>query len=199
MIGAEALLRWRHRELGAVSPAEFIPIAEASGLILPMGEWLLREAVQQLRRWVDAGMTEARLAPELLELQLTEGVAMVNPPAAIAVMDDMYERGVCLSIDDLGTGCSSLSCLKKFRVYKLKIDQSFVRDISEDPEDTGIVSAVISMAASLGLRTIAEGVETQGQLDFLRERGCDEVQGCFFSPALPAAAFTDFVSRAGSA
>ena len=222
VIGAEALLRWRHPELGQVSPAEFIPIAEASGLILPIGEWVIREAVQQLKRWLDAGMApltmavnlssvqfrhadlpalvsrilaEAGLAPELLELELTEGVAMVDPLGAIAVMDDLFERGVRMSIDDFGTGYSSLSYLKKFRVYKLKIDQSFVRDITDDPEDKAIVSAIISMSASLGLRTIAEGVETQGQLDFLRERGCKEVQGYFFSPALPADEFRAFASR----
>ena len=223
VIGAEALLRWQHPELGAVSPAEFIPIAEASGLILPIGEWVIREAVQQLKRWLDGGMApitvavnlssvqfrhadlptvvsrildEAGLAPELLELELTEGVAMLDPVAAIAVMDDLFERGVRMSIDDFGTGYSSLSYLKKFRVYKLKIDQSFVRDITDDPEDKAIVSAIISMAGSLGLQTIAEGVETQGQLDFLKERGCKEVQGFFFSPALPADDFLAYVQRA---
>jgi len=225
VIGAEALLRWQHPELGMVSPAEFIPIAEASGLILSIGEWVIREAVQQLKRWLDGGMApikvavnlssvqfrhadlptlvtrilnEAGLPPELLELELTEGVAMVDPRAAIAVMDDLFKRGVRMSIDDFGTGHSSLSYLKKFRVYKLKIDQSFVRDITDDPEDKAIVSAIISMSASLGLRTIAEGVETQGQLDFLRERGCKEVQGFFFSPALPADEFRAFVLRSGS-
>ena len=234
VIGAEALLRWQHPELGRVSPAEFIPIAEASGLILPIGEWVIREAVQQLKRWQGGGMapitmavnlssvqfrhadlpalvtrilSDAGLDPALLELELTEGVAMVDPQGAIAVMDDLFERGVRMSIDDFGTGYSSLNYLKKFRVYKLKIDQSFVRDITDDPEDKAIVSAIISMAASLGLRTIAEGVETQGQLDFLRDRGCREVQGYFFSPALPADEFQAFVraseqlpaQRAGSA
>ena len=225
VIGAEALLRWQHPDLGRVSPAEFIPIAEASGLILPIGEWVLREAVQQLKRWLDVGMApitvavnlssvqfrhadlpalvtrilaEAGLPPELLELELTEGVAMVDPQGAIAVMDDLFERGVRMSIDDFGTGYSSLSYLKKFRVYKLKIDQSFVRDITEDPEDKAIVGAIIGMSASLGLRTIAEGVETQGQLDFLRERGCDEVQGYFISRPLPADEFQAFVRRAAA-
>ena len=225
VIGAEALLRWQHPDLGRVSPAEFIPIAEASGLILPIGEWVLREAVQQLKRWIDGGMApitvavnlssvqfrhadlpalvtrilaEAGLPPELLELELTEGVAMVDPQGAIAVMDDLFERGVRMSIDDFGTGYSSLSYLKKFRVYKLKIDQSFVRDITEDPEDKAIVGAIIGMSASLGLRTIAEGVETQGQLDFLRERGCHEVQGYFISRPLPADEFQAFVRRAAA-
>ncbi|CAN5236998.1 hypothetical protein BH11PSE10_BH11PSE10_01220 [soil metagenome] len=225
VIGAEALLRWQHPELGLVSPAEFIPIAEVSGLILPIGEWVIRTAVQQLKQWLDGGMAtitvavnlssvqfrhadlpalvtrilgEAGLPPELLELELTEGVAMVDPQGAIAVMDDLFERGVRMSIDDFGTGYSSLSYLKKFRVYKLKIDQSFVRDITDDPEDKAIVSAIISMAASLGLRTIAEGVETQDQLDFLGERGCREVQGFFFSPALPADEFRAFVLKANN-
>ena len=225
VIGAEALLRWQHPELGSVSPAEFIPIAEASGLILPIGEWVIRTAVQQLKSWLGGGMApitvavnlssvqfrhvdlpalvtrildEAGLAPALLELELTEGVAMLEPLVAIAVMDNLHQRGVRMSIDDFGTGYSSLSYLKKFHVYKLKIDQSFVRDITDDPEDKAIVSAIISMSASLGLRTIAEGVETQGQLDFLRERGCKEVQGYFFSPALPAEEFRAFVHRSDS-
>ena len=220
IIGAEALLRWQHPELGQVSPAEFIPIAEANGMILPIGEWVLRSAVQQLKTWMDSGMApmvmavnlsvaqfrhpalpelvsrildQAQLAPEYLELELTEGVAMENPLGAITVMDKLHERGVRMSIDDFGTGYSSLSYLKRFKVYKLKIDQSFVRDISTDPEDKAIVSAVISLAKSLGLRTIAEGVETPGQLSFLREQGCDEVQGYFFSRPLPAEQFEAFV------
>jgi diguanylate cyclase (GGDEF)-like protein/PAS domain S-box-containing protein len=219
-VGAEALLRWNHPELGAVSPAEFIPIAETNGLILPIGEWVIRTAVQQLARWLAQGMapitmavnlssvqfrhanlpqlvssilTEAALPPHLLELELTEGVAMTNALEAIAVMDDLHQRGVRMSIDDFGTGYSSLSYLKRFQVYKLKIDQSFVRDITEDPDDKAIVGAIISMAQSLGLKTIAEGVETEGQLAFLRARGCDEVQGYHFSRPLNAQAFEDFV------
>jgi diguanylate cyclase (GGDEF)-like protein/PAS domain S-box-containing protein len=225
IVGAEALLRWRHPELGQVSPAEFIPVAEANGLILPLGEWVLRSAVQQMKRWLDAGMApmvmavnlsvaqfrhaalpelvtqileEAQLPPEYLELELTEGVAMEDPLGAIAVMDRLHQRGVRMSIDDFGTGYSSLNYLKRFKVYKLKIDQSFVRDISTDPEDKAIVSAVISMARSLGLKTIAEGVETQSQLDYLREQGCDEVQGYFFSRPLTAEAFEAFVRTASN-
>jgi len=224
VIGAEALLRWCHPELGAISPIEFIPVAESCGLILPIGEWVLRSAVQQLRRWMDAGLGELTMAvnlssvqfrhadlpalvsrildeagvpARLLELELTEGVAMVDPLGAIAVMNDLHARGIRLSIDDFGTGYSSLSYLKKFRVYKLKIDQSFVRDLTDDPEDRAIVSAIISMAGSLGLQTIAEGVETAGQLAYLRERGCAEVQGYHFSRPLPAADFERYV-RGGS-
>ncbi len=224
VVGAEALLRWQHPELGAVSPAEFIPIAESSGLILPIGEWVIRTAVAQLSQWQRAGLAPITMAvnlsavqfrhadlPQLvsnilqehhvptngLELELTEGVAMTNPLAAVAVMNDLHQRGVRMSIDDFGTGYSSLSYLKKFQVYKLKIDQSFVRDITDDPDDKAIVAAIISMAESLGMLTIAEGVETEGQLKFLRDRGCTEVQGYYFSRPLPASAFEQFV-REGS-
>lgn len=216
IIGAEALLRWEHPELGAVPPAEFIPIAEASGQILQIGEWVLRSAVNQLKCWMDSGikpmiiavnlsavqfrhahlpelvtriLDEAKLPSQYLELELTEGVAMDDPLGAISVMDDLHERGIRMSIDDFGTGYSSLSYLKKFKVYKLKIDQSFVRDITEDPEDKAIVAAIISLSNSLGMRTIAEGVETAGQLAFLRLQGCGEVQGYYFSKPLPADMF----------
>ncbi len=219
VVGAEALLRWQHPQLGQVSPAEFIPVAEANGLILPIGEWVLKTAVQQLKTWMDQGMApmvmavnlsvaqfrhpalpelvsrileQARLPSACLELELTEGVALENPLGAIAIMNQLHERGVRMSIDDFGTGYSSLNYLKRFKVYKLKIDQSFVRDISTDPEDKAIVSAVISMAKSLGLKTIAEGVETPSQLAFLREQGCDEVQGYYFSRPLPADQFEAF-------
>ena len=138
-------------------------------------------------------LEEAQLPPQYLELELTEGVAMDDPLGAIAVMDDLHERGIRMSIDDFGTGYSSLSYLKKFKVYKLKIDQSFVRDISEDPEDKAIVAAIIGMANSLGMKTIAEGVETAGQLAFLRNQGCNEVQGYYFSKPLPADQFEEYV------
>ena len=220
IIGAEALLRWQHPELGMVPPAEFIPVAEDSGLILPIGEWVLRSAVRQLKAWMDGGIApmiiavnlsavqfrhshlpelvsqileEEGVPPQYLELELTEGVAMDNPLGAIAVMDNLHARGVRMSIDDFGTGYSSLSYLKRFQVYKLKIDQSFVRDITEDPEDKAIVAAIISMANSLGMQTIAEGVEIEGQLAFLREKGCSEVQGYYFSKPLPADQFETFV------
>jgi diguanylate cyclase (GGDEF)-like protein/PAS domain S-box-containing protein len=220
VIGAEALLRWQHPELGAVSPAEFIPVAEASGQILQIGEWVLRTAVQQMKSWVDNGLepmiisvnlssvqfrqadlpelvtqilAEEKLPPQYLELELTEGVAMSDPLGAIAMMDDLHQRGIRMSIDDFGTGYSSLSYLKKFKVYKLKIDQSFVRDITDDPEDKAIVAAIISLASSLGMQTIAEGVETAGQLAFLRNQGCNEVQGYYFSKPLPAEQFEAYV------
>ena len=220
VIGAEALLRWQHPELGNVSPAEFIPIAESSGQILQIGEWVMGTAAHQMKSWMDSGIAPMIIAVNLsavqfrqpnlpdvvtqileseqlpaqyLELELTEGVAMHDPLGAIAMMDSLHERGVRMSIDDFGTGYSSLSYLKRFQVYKLKIDQSFVRDISDDPDDKAIVSAIIGLASSLGLKTIAEGVETEGQLAFLREQGCDEVQGYYFSKPLPAEQFEAFV------
>ena len=219
VMGAEALLRWQHPELGNVPPGEFIPIAESSGLILPIGEWVIRTAVRQLAEWLARGMAPitmavnlssaqfrqanlpqlvtgildaAGLPAHLLALELAEGVAMANPLGAIAVMDDLHRRGVRISIDDFGTGHPSLSYLKRFQVYKLKIDQAFVRDSTEDPDDKAIVAAIISMAASLGLKTIAEGVETEGQLEFLRARGCTEAQGYCFSRPLSAQAFEEF-------
>ena len=222
IVGAEALLRWNHPELGAVSPAEFIPVAETTGLILPIGEWVLRTAVQQLKTWLADGLPpitlavnlssvqfrhadlpelvtailqEAQVPAHLLELELTEGVAMNDPLGAIAIMNQLHERGVRMSIDDFGTGYSSLSYLKKFQIYKLKIDQSFVRDITNDPDDRAIVGAIISMANSLGMQTIAEGVETEGQLAFLQANACTEVQGYFFSRPLPPAQFLAFWHR----
>ena len=220
VIGAEALLRWQHPELGMISPVEFIPIAEDSGQILAIGEWVLRTAARQCKQWMDSGLQpmtmavnlsavqfrhaglpelvsriidEAALPPQYLELELTESVAMANPLTAGMVMDELHERGVRMAIDDFGTGYSSLSYLKRFQVYKLKIDRSFVRDITEDPDDRAIVCAIIGLAKSLGLKTIAEGVETEGQLAFLRENGCGEVQGYYYSKPLPADQFEAFV------
>ncbi|MBP6718167.1 MAG: EAL domain-containing protein [Rhodoferax sp.] len=220
--GAEVLLRWTHPELGVVTPAEFIPIAESCGLILPVGEWVLRTASQQWSDWMAAGMApltlsvnlssvqfrqadlpervsailwEARMPPDLLELELTEGTAMANPESAVAVMNDLHARGIRMSIDDFGTGYSSLSYLKKFKINKIKIDQSFVRDITSDPDDKAIVGAIIKMADNLNMATLAEGVETQAQLDYLREQGCNQVQGYFFSRPLPPDQFIEFVEE----
>ncbi len=220
IIGSEALLRWTHPELGSISPAEFIPVAEETGLILAIGEWVLRSAVSQTKAWHEQGwadlsiavnlsaiqfrhtdlpgtvsriLQESQLAATYLELELTEGVAMIDPPGAIAIMNDLHLRGVRMSIDDFGTGYSSLSYLKKFKVSKLKIDQSFVRDINSDPEDKAIVSAVISMAKSLGLQTIAEGVETEEQLTFIHQQHCDEVQGYYFARPLAPVQFAQFM------
>lgn len=215
VIGVEALLRWNHPELGAISPAEFMPIAENSGQIISIGAWVLRTAANQLKHLLSQGyppmvmsvnlsaiqfrhpnliglvndiLTETEMPPEYLELELTESAAMLNPDHAINILHTLHKRGVRLSIDDFGTGYSSLSYLKKFNIYKLKIDQSFVRDIATDGDDRAIVSAIIQMADSLGFHTIAEGVETQAQLDFLRERGCTEIQGYLYSRPLTAEA-----------
>lgn len=213
IIGVEALLRWTHPELGSISPAEFIPLAESNGQIIPIGTWVLRTAMMQLKAWIEAGLNpiimavnlsaiqfrhpnlqgvvtsvlaEVAIPPEFLEIELTESVATDNPLNAIAVMNDLHALGIRLAIDDFGTGYSSLSYLKKFKVYKLKIDQSFVRDIATDSDDRAIVSAIIQMSKGLGFKTIAEGVETQAQSDFLLTQGCDEFQGYIFSKPLPA-------------
>lgn len=211
--GCEALLRWKRPELGMVSPAEFIPIAEASGLILPIGEWVLRTAVAQSRAWQGAGQPPSVMAvnisavqfrqtqfPELvravldeagleagrLELELTESVVSADPEGAIRIMEQLDQLGVQLSVDDFGTGYSSLSYLKRFPIDKLKIDQSFVRDLGSDPGNALIVSGVIALARSLGLRTIAEGVETAEQVATLTREGCDEVQGYWHARPMPA-------------
>ena len=223
LVGAEALLRWQHPEFGTVSPAEFIPIAEASGQILEIGEWVLETALRQMKAWDETELAPpviavnlsavqfrhpqlaervmqilhaAALSPQRLELELTEGVAMDDPPGAMAVMDDLHTRGIRMSIDDFGTGYSSLNYLKRFKVRKLKIDQSFVRNLGEDAEDRAIINSIVSLARTLGLGTIAEGVETEAQLAFLRESGCNEVQGYYFSKPLPVEAFEAFQRQA---
>jgi diguanylate cyclase (GGDEF)-like protein len=220
IIGVEALVRWQHPEFGLVPPAEFIPIAEETGQILKIGEWVLRNAVAQLAHWIADGMEpmimavnlsavqfrhanlpelitcilqEANLPPHYLELELTETVAMNDPFTAIEMIRDLHARGIRMSIDDFGTGYSSLSYLKRLKVYKLKIDQSFVRDINEDADDKAIVLAIINMAKNLGLQTIAEGVETLEQQAFLREHGCDEAQGYYYSKPLPADQVAAFI------
>lgn len=220
LAGVEALLRWQHPEWGMISPAEFIPIAEENGIITAIGEWVLRSALTQLKQWVDLGLAvncvavnlsaiqfrnadfvqqvsnmleEVDLPAHSLELELTEGVAMHDPEAAIAIMNELHQRGVKISIDDFGTGYSSLSYLKKFRISKIKIDKSFVQDITTDQEDKAIVEAIIHMSTSLGFRAIAEGVETAEQLAFLREHGCHEVQGYYFCRPLPPQDFEEFL------
>jgi EAL domain-containing protein (putative c-di-GMP-specific phosphodiesterase class I) len=214
------LLRWLHPQLGGISPAEFIPIAEDNGQILQIGEWVLRTALAQLKAWRCSGfpgltmavnlsaiqfrqpqlpelisrmLAEFGLPPNALELELTEGVAVDDPHTAVATMDQLHALGVRMSMDDFGTGYSSLSQLKRFQIFKLKIDQSFVRDLGNDPNDRAIVSAIIRMAHALGMRTTAEGVETEDQLAFLRAQGCDEAQGYYFSPPLPTAGMQTYL------
>jgi diguanylate cyclase (GGDEF)-like protein/PAS domain S-box-containing protein len=219
IVGVEALLRWRHPQFGEVPSVEFIPIAEDNGDIYRIGIWVLEQAITQFRVWRKAGLCLRRMAvnmsavqfrqpqlpeqlaeilhrigvePQSLELELTESVSMDEPLVVIEMMDRLAALGVQISIDDFGTGYSSLSYLKRFRVSRLKIDQTFVRDIMTDADDRAIVRAIINLAQSLGLQTIAEGVETAEQLDFLREAGCQDVQGYFFSRPLSAEAFADF-------
>ena len=224
VIGAEALIRWKHPHKGLVPPCRFIPIAEESGLINEIGEWVLHTAVQQVADWQLAGLAVvpvavnlsvvqfrqdtlyetvcqalriSKLEPSMLELEMTEGIAMENSDRTISVLNQLHGLGVSLSIDDFGTGYSSLSYLKRFKIDTLKIDQSFVRDLGRDPEDAAIVTAIIAMAHSLGFRTIAEGVETQEQLNFLREKQCDEIQGYFFSKPVPAEEFVQLLRNGG--
>ncbi|ANJ66985.1 hypothetical protein A9404_05955 [Halothiobacillus diazotrophicus] len=220
IIGAETLLRWQHPDLGQISPAEFIPIAEDNGQILPIGEWVLKTAARQTRQWLQDRdhafliavnlsaiqfrqpnlpqrvleiLHETGLPPEHLELELTERIAMDDPVTAIEIISTLRKQGVRLSIDDFGTGYSSLSLLKRFQVYKLKIDQSFVRDMTEDPEDRAIVHTIITMAHSLGLTTIAEGVENAEQLALLQEMGCEESQGYFTGRPMSADSFGELL------
>ncbi|MBW8758043.1 MAG: EAL domain-containing protein [Burkholderiales bacterium] len=199
LVGVEALLRWKHPEFGFVSPAEFIPLAETSGQIVAIGEWVLRTAVAQLKAWMDAGVPPMVVAVNLSAVQfrhvgLPDAVAPANPAAAISMMDALHALGVRLSLDDFGTGYSSLSYLKRFPLHTLKIDQSFVRDIDTDPDDRAIVQAIIQMARALDLQTIAEGVETDAQHQFLRREGCDMMQGYRFCRPMDAAALEMWIA-----
>ena len=215
--GAEALIRWRHPDRGLVLPTQFIAIAEDCGLIVPIGQWVLREACTQARAWIDAGLKfdqmavnisavefhskgffeaicavlkETHLEAPYLELELTETVLMRNIESTSAVLQALNAMGVRLAVDDFGTGYSSLSYLSRFPIDTLKIDQSFVRDVTTDANDATIVSAVIAMGQSLKQRVVAEGVETSEQLAFLQSHRCDEGQGYYFSQPVPANAFT---------
>ncbi len=210
--GAEALLRWTHPVRGPISPAQFIPVAEECGLILPIGAWVLRQACWQARAWLDEGLPattvainvsavefrdgkfleglfavleETGLSPNVLEVEVTEGILMKHAESAATILHALRASGIRVSIDDFGTGYSSLSYLRRFPIDALKIDQSFVRQITAAGEDTAIVSAIIGMAQSLKLRVIAEGVETSSELDFLKAHGCDEAQGYYFSRPVP--------------
>lgn len=219
--GVEALIRWRNQEVGQVSPAEFIPLAEETGFIIPIGEWVLRTACAQAKRWLDSGVhlsrigvnisavqfvqpgfvklvadivNESGLEPRYLELEITESVLAKDLDLALENLKALKAVGVQLAIDDFGTGYSSLSYLKRFPIDRLKIDQSFVRNINSDPDDAAIASSVIAMARSMELHVIAEGVETGAQLRFLETKRCDEIQGYYLSPPLSA---EDVVSLLG--
>ncbi len=212
IVGAEALLRWRDPELGIVYPADFIPLAEESRLIFPIGEFVLREACRQLRKLRSAGhpdlrvainlsarqfqqrelvaqlhriLDETRLDPSALEMEITEGVAMLNTEWTIDALEGLRDLGVGLTLDDFGTGHSSLNYLRRFPIDGLKIDRAFVKDLAQQPGDRAIVSAIVTMAKGLNLRIIAEGVETEEQKRFLADAGCDVIQGFLFSPAVP--------------
>ena len=212
VLGVEALLRWRRDGQTSISPAEFIPLAEESGLIISIGEWVLRTACLQAKAWHDGGigklimavnisarqfqhpefialvaavLGETGLDPHYLELEITESVAMHDAEKTIATLNALRALNIQLSIDDFGTGYSSLSYLKRFPLSKLKVDQSFVRNMTTDPNDAAIAKAIILLGQSLNLSVIAEGVETAEQLALLQQMGCDEVQGYFFSKPIP--------------
>jgi diguanylate cyclase (GGDEF)-like protein len=220
--GVEALVRWQHPDWGMVSPAQFIPLAEETGLIVQIGEWVLRTACEQSRKWREEGIPALRIAvnlsarqfaqktllrdvgriiaesgltPESLELEITESLVMHNPEQATQTLEELKAMGISLSIDDFGTGYSSLSYLKRFPLDCVKIDRSFIKDIPVDADDMAITKGVIALGHSLRLKVVAEGVETAEQLDFLRANDCDELQGFFFSKPLPSEEVTTFLKN----
>jgi EAL domain-containing protein (putative c-di-GMP-specific phosphodiesterase class I) len=223
LAGAEALLRWRHPQRGFISPGEFIPLAEESGLILELGAWVLGEACRQITAWQTAGLAPVPVAVNIsgrqfaqksflpaldgllkrtaidtryLQLEITESIMMGDIESNIHTLDELKALGLKVSLDDFGTGYSSLSYLRRFPIDELKIDQSFVKDIGAagKANSSPIVIAIIAMAGALGLKVVAEGVETQAQADFLREHGCDQWQGYFFGRPMPAADFTKLLT-----
>ena len=223
IFGAEALVRWTHPDLGTVSPAEFIPLAELCGLIFPISQWGMCGALHDAHSWMGPGSIPLTVSvnisalqfergdlvsmvmeqlhaegfpPERLELELTESVTLADPEKALAQMEQLYAHGIRLAIDDFGTGYSSLSYLKRIRAHRLKIDRSFIRDLVASEDDRAIVVTIINLARSMGMRTIAEGVETLEQLALLRALGCDEIQGYLLSRPLPQAAFLEFIKTA---
>jgi diguanylate cyclase (GGDEF)-like protein len=225
--GAEALLRWRHPQRGLVSPGEFVPLAEECGLIIPIGAWVIRQVCRQIKAWKGAGLPVTRVAvnvsaaqfrqhnladtvrralietgvsPRNLEVELTETAVMSNPEESVAILQHLSRMGVAVSVDDFGTGYSCMSYLRRFPLDKLKIDRSFVNDLMTSPEAAAVVRGIISLAHSLHLKVIAEGVETLEQMELLKTFGCDQYQGFHFSPPISAAAYEQLMrgSQAGT-
>ena len=222
IVGAEALIRWQHPEKGLVQPLDFIPLVEDTGLVIPIGEWAIGEVCRQIAAWQADGISTVSVAvnlaathlrerrlpelvrhqmqinglpPGMLEIEVTESILLVEPELSLLTAERLNDMGVRLSIDDFGTGYSSLSYLKRLPIHALKIDRSFVRDLAHDPDDAAIITAIIAMAHSLKLKVVAEGVETEAQLAFLRARHCDEFQGFLMSRPMAAAAFGELLTQ----
>jgi len=224
IVGVEALLRWQHPELGLVSPSNFIALLEETGLIEDVGKWVLETACRQSKNWHDAGFDDLQMSvnissrqfnntefidvlhdtldrtgvnPECLELELTESMLMRQASSVVTALKSLNELGVRFAIDDFGTGYSSLSYLRRFPIETIKIDRSFIRDITDDPDDAAITRAIVVMARNLSLKVIAEGVETEKQLAFLEENDCHLIQGFYYSPPVPVAEMTALLEKQG--
>jgi len=222
IVGAEALLCWDDPEMGAVRPQDFIPVAEETGVILPLGEWALRTACAECKAWEDAGLPQIRLgvnvstrqltmltlvetvaqilrdtglSPSQLELEITESAIMEDDEITLATLNGLQQMGIALALDDFGTGYSSLSYLRRFPISRVKIDRSFVKEIPANADDVALTTAIIAMAHGLGLTVVAEGVETGAQEEFLRDSGCDELQGYRLGRPVPAEEFRHLLEK----